>query len=155
MPVIPSASQVLDVIGEIRVSLLTDEQLQNSEVIRLWFSGRLRSFLPYASGMFLRCLSSTNLTCQSYQEMWVFVRIAAEQAQQHASSVVHSSHFEFQDFRGFLQLIFLNLIWTSFRSRIFRVIFINKKKTVSEWSVELLKKDAKVGRVKVKTRFAE
>ncbi|XP_019215794.1 uncharacterized protein LOC102080602 [Oreochromis niloticus] len=69
MPVIPSASQVLDVIGEIRVLLLTDEQLQNSEVINLWFSDRLRSFLPYASGMFLRCLSSRNLTCQSYQEI--------------------------------------------------------------------------------------
>ncbi|XP_008296599.1 uncharacterized protein LOC103369623 [Stegastes partitus] len=70
MPVvIPSAVEILDVIGEIRVSRLTDEQLMNSSVIRLWFSGRLSRFLPSASGGFLRCLSNKNLSCQSYQQI--------------------------------------------------------------------------------------
>ncbi|XP_074485882.1 uncharacterized protein LOC141764496 isoform X2 [Sebastes fasciatus] len=63
----PSASAVLDVIGEIRVSMLTDVQLMNSSVIRKWFSGRLSAFLPFASVRFLHCLSSRNLSCHSYQ----------------------------------------------------------------------------------------
>ncbi|XP_051242498.1 uncharacterized protein mslnb isoform X27 [Dicentrarchus labrax] len=65
----PSASVILDVIGEIRVSILTDEQLMNSSVIDQWFSNRLSGFLPSASGMFLRCLSSMNLSCHSYQQI--------------------------------------------------------------------------------------
>lgn len=67
--VVPSAMEVLDVIGEIRVSLLTDEQLRNSSVIMKWFSGRLRGFLPSASGRFLHCLIRRNLSCHSYQQM--------------------------------------------------------------------------------------
>ncbi|XP_040892778.1 uncharacterized protein LOC121181061 isoform X2 [Toxotes jaculatrix] len=76
IPVVgPSASEVLDVIGEIRVSMLTDEQLMNSSEIRMWFAGRLRWLLPYASGSFLRCLSHRNLSCQSYQQiLQVFVQ---------------------------------------------------------------------------------
>ncbi|KAF0037099.1 hypothetical protein F2P81_009973 [Scophthalmus maximus] len=71
----PSASEVLDVIGEIRVSLLTDEQLKNGSEIRQWFSGRLSGFLPSASGRFLRCLIHRNLSCHSYQHiLQVFVR---------------------------------------------------------------------------------
>lgn len=65
----PSASVVLDVIGELRVLMLTDEQLMNSSVIRKWFSGRLSVFLPFASGRFLNCLSRRNLSCHSYQQM--------------------------------------------------------------------------------------
>ncbi|XP_053273901.1 uncharacterized protein LOC128435137 [Pleuronectes platessa] len=65
----PSALEVLDVIGEIRVSLLTDEQLRNSSEIRKWFSGRLSAFLPSASVRFLRCLGHRNLSCQSYQQI--------------------------------------------------------------------------------------
>ncbi|KAF1394728.1 hypothetical protein PFLUV_G00004160 [Perca fluviatilis] len=65
----PSASQILDVIWEMRVSLLTDEQLMNSSVIAKWFSGRLRKFLPPESGSFLRCLSGRNLSCASYQQI--------------------------------------------------------------------------------------
>ncbi|XP_028444296.1 uncharacterized protein LOC114562185, partial [Perca flavescens] len=65
----PSASQILDVIWEMRVSLLTDEQLMNSSVIAKWFSGRLSKFLPPESGSFLRCLSSRNLSCASYQQI--------------------------------------------------------------------------------------
>uniref|UniRef100_UPI0037E999B6 uncharacterized protein n=1 Tax=Semicossyphus pulcher TaxID=241346 RepID=UPI0037E999B6 len=67
--VIPSARQVLDVIGEIRVSLLTDEELMNSSVIMKWFPGRLSSLLPSASGRFLHCLSSRNISCHSYQQI--------------------------------------------------------------------------------------
>ncbi|XP_029906846.1 uncharacterized protein LOC115358879 [Myripristis murdjan] len=70
MPMIgSSALEVLDVIGEMRVSLLRDEQLTNSSVIRKWFSGRLRGFLSSASGRFLHCLSRRNLSCHSYQQI--------------------------------------------------------------------------------------
>ncbi|XP_023154081.2 uncharacterized protein LOC111588137 isoform X2 [Amphiprion ocellaris] len=73
--VIPSAVEILDVIGEVRLVRLTDEQLMNSSVIRLWFSDRLGGFLPSASGGFLRCLSNKNLSCQSYQQiLQVFVQ---------------------------------------------------------------------------------
>ncbi|XP_052370176.1 uncharacterized protein mslnb [Oncorhynchus keta] len=69
-PVIgPAVSQALDVIGEIRVNRLTEDQLRDSDVIRKWFSGRLRLFLPSASGVFLHCLSTKNLSCDSYQQI--------------------------------------------------------------------------------------
>ncbi|TNN40922.1 hypothetical protein EYF80_048914 [Liparis tanakae] len=67
--VIPSASVVLDVIGELRVLLLTDEQLTDSAVVELWFSGRLGAFLTVPSGGFLLCLSGRNLSCQTYQQI--------------------------------------------------------------------------------------
>ncbi|XP_029982549.1 uncharacterized protein mslnb [Sphaeramia orbicularis] len=82
----PSASQILDVIGEIRVSTMTDEQLRNSSVIRLWFSSRLRAFLPAASEMFLHCLIRRNMSCHSYQQiLQVFSHLAANmtEEQQH------------------------------------------------------------------------
>lgn len=70
MPMVgPSASEVLDVIGEIRVSMLTDEQLMNNREIRKWFSERLSPFLPFASGRFLQCLTHRNISCQTYQQM--------------------------------------------------------------------------------------
>ncbi|XP_029355460.1 uncharacterized protein mslnb [Echeneis naucrates] len=65
----PSAKEVLDVIGEIRVSLLTDEQLMDRSEIRRWFAERLRAFLPSASGRFLHCLTRRNLSCPSYQQI--------------------------------------------------------------------------------------
>ncbi|XP_049576816.1 uncharacterized protein [Syngnathus scovelli] len=65
----PSGPEILDVIGEIRVAVLTDEQLRNSSVITRWFSRRLKAFLPSASNNFLRCLSHRNLSCQSYQQI--------------------------------------------------------------------------------------
>ncbi|CDQ93705.1 unnamed protein product, partial [Oncorhynchus mykiss] len=69
-PVIgPAVSQALDVIGEIRVNRLTEDQLRDSDVIRKWFSGRLRAFLSSASGVFLHCLSTKNLSCDSYQQI--------------------------------------------------------------------------------------
>ncbi|XP_050926393.1 uncharacterized protein mslnb isoform X11 [Lates calcarifer] len=70
MPMVgPSASEVLDVISEIRVSMLTDEQLMNSREIRKWFSERLSPFLPFASGRFLQCLTHRNISCQTYQQI--------------------------------------------------------------------------------------
>ncbi|XP_064817272.1 uncharacterized protein LOC135534059 [Oncorhynchus masou masou] len=75
-PVIgPAVSQVLDVIGEIRVNRLTEDQLRDSDVIRKWFSGRLRVFLPSASGGFLHCLSTKNLSCDSYQAVFVTLSV--------------------------------------------------------------------------------
>lgn len=65
----PSATEILDVIGELKVGLLSDEQLRDTSLVRKWFSGRLKGFLPSASGRFLHCLSERNLSCQSYQEM--------------------------------------------------------------------------------------
>uniref|UniRef100_A0A096LUR8 Uncharacterized protein n=1 Tax=Poecilia formosa TaxID=48698 RepID=A0A096LUR8_POEFO len=71
---IPSAEAILDVIEEIRLSALTDGELTNSSVIHLWFAERLSSFLPFASGRFLLCLTSKNLSCPSYQQiLQVFV----------------------------------------------------------------------------------
>ncbi|KAM9857099.1 uncharacterized protein ACBR49_000773 isoform 2-T2 [Aulostomus maculatus] len=72
--IVPSASVVLDVIGEIRLLILTDEQLRNSSVIMKWFSHRLSGFLPFATGRFLYCLSSRNISCHSYQQvMQIFI----------------------------------------------------------------------------------
>lgn len=68
---IPLAEEILDVIEEIRLSALTDGELADSGVIHLWFTERLSVFLPFASGRFLLCLTSRNLSCPSYQQMWV------------------------------------------------------------------------------------
>ncbi|XP_027874226.1 uncharacterized protein mslnb isoform X5 [Xiphophorus couchianus] len=71
---IPSAEEILDVIEEIRLSALTDGELTDSGVIHLWFTERLSVFLPFASGRFLLCLTSRNLSCPSYQQiLQVFV----------------------------------------------------------------------------------
>ncbi|XP_061736319.1 uncharacterized protein LOC133538652 isoform X1 [Nerophis ophidion] len=67
--VVGSMSAILDVIGEIRLALLSDEQLNNSTVIAKWFSRRLARFLPMASPTFLRCLSLRNFSCQAYQQI--------------------------------------------------------------------------------------
>lgn len=64
-----SASDILDVVGEIRVSLLTNQQLMNSSAVQTWFFKRLRLFLPSASRRFLSCLSGRNLSCDAYQLM--------------------------------------------------------------------------------------
>lgn len=69
--VVPSATEVLDVIREIRLNLLTEEQLRNQSVVTRWFSRRLSRLLPYASAQFLTCLNLRNLSCHSYQRMYV------------------------------------------------------------------------------------
>ncbi|XP_035993294.1 uncharacterized protein mslnb isoform X3 [Fundulus heteroclitus] len=71
---IPLAEAILDVIGEMRLSALTSEELMNSSVIRLWFAERLSGFLPSASVRVLLCLTSRNFSCASYQQiLQVFV----------------------------------------------------------------------------------
>ncbi|KAM6939485.1 uncharacterized protein mslnb [Xenentodon cancila] len=92
----PSAEAILDVIGEMRVSMLTDEQLMDSNVIKLWFSGRLSGFLPSASGRFLHCLSSRNLSCQSFHQiLQVFKRQFADMALQQQHVVLHDFILQF------------------------------------------------------------
>ncbi|KAL1005125.1 hypothetical protein UPYG_G00054870 [Umbra pygmaea] len=65
----PAVSEVLDVIGEIRINTLTYDQLRDSEVIRVWFNQRLDAFLPSVSGGFLNCLITRNLSCDTYQQI--------------------------------------------------------------------------------------
>ncbi|KAJ3615290.1 hypothetical protein NHX12_018858, partial [Muraenolepis orangiensis] len=65
----PSAPEILDVIGELKVVSLSDQQLRDPDLMRLWFSRRLKVFLASASGSFLRCLGNRNLSCQSYQQI--------------------------------------------------------------------------------------
>ncbi|XP_068178769.1 uncharacterized protein [Antennarius striatus] len=67
--VIPSAREVLSVVGKLRVIPLTDEELRNSSVITKWFSVRLSRLLPSASGKFLRCVARRNISCSSYQQI--------------------------------------------------------------------------------------
>ncbi|XP_051940160.1 uncharacterized protein LOC127613259 isoform X1 [Hippocampus zosterae] len=93
----PSAPEILDVIGETRVALLSDEQLRNSSVIARWFSGRLKGFLPFASDNFLRCLSYRNLSCQSYQEI-------LEIFKQHYVNITHTRRI------GILQQFVVNFL---------------------------------------------
>ncbi|XP_052402480.1 uncharacterized protein LOC127949391 isoform X2 [Carassius gibelio] len=57
-----SASVALDVLRELRLDRLTDES-----AVVLWLDEHLRAFLPSASGTFLQCLRSQNLSCQSFQ----------------------------------------------------------------------------------------
>ncbi|XP_057188180.1 uncharacterized protein mslnb [Triplophysa rosa] len=59
-----SGSVILDVLRELRLDRLTDDG-----VIALWFSERLRPFLPFASRTFLQCLSGTNFSCQNFQRV--------------------------------------------------------------------------------------
>ncbi|XP_073716201.1 uncharacterized protein mslnb isoform X2 [Misgurnus anguillicaudatus] len=58
----PSGSVILDVLRELRLDGLTDDG-----VIATWLDERLRSFLPFASGAFLQCLSHKNFSCQNFQ----------------------------------------------------------------------------------------
>ncbi|CAL1600813.1 unnamed protein product [Knipowitschia caucasica] len=64
-----SASQVLDVVGEIRLSQLSDQELSEPSVLRSWFSTRLAHFLPHSSARFLRCLSVRNISCSAFQHI--------------------------------------------------------------------------------------
>ncbi|KTF81451.1 hypothetical protein cypCar_00046207, partial [Cyprinus carpio] len=48
----------------LRLDRLTDES-----TAALWLDEHLRAFLPSASGTFLQCLRSQNLSCQSFQRV--------------------------------------------------------------------------------------
>ncbi|XP_075869320.1 uncharacterized protein LOC142879757 [Nelusetta ayraudi] len=97
----PSASEILDVIGEIRVSLLTDEQLMNSSLVHTWFSERLRLFLPSASGRFLSCLGRRNLSCHSYRQiLQAFVRHYEEMSSRQQNMVLRDFILRFLSHSG-------------------------------------------------------
>ncbi|KAG5278330.1 hypothetical protein AALO_G00097770, partial [Alosa alosa] len=63
----PSVTHVLDILGELRLELLSDMQWQDIDFISSLFGERLRLFLPFASGELLHCVSRKNLTCETYQ----------------------------------------------------------------------------------------
>ncbi|XP_042559358.1 uncharacterized protein LOC116219041 [Clupea harengus] len=65
----PSVPLVLDVIREMRFDLLDQQQLQDVDVVSAWFAGHLRPFLSSASGVFLHCVSSRELSCATYQHV--------------------------------------------------------------------------------------
>ncbi|KAG5278329.1 hypothetical protein AALO_G00097760 [Alosa alosa] len=63
----PSVTHVLDILGELRLESLSDMQWQDIDFISSLFGDSLRPFLPFASGDLLQCVSSKNLTCETYQ----------------------------------------------------------------------------------------
>ncbi|XP_056310218.1 uncharacterized protein mslna [Danio aesculapii] len=61
-----SLSNVLDVIADVRIDRFSPQRLRDPVFIRSWFQNRLKTFLPSVSQSFLSCLSTKNLTCESY-----------------------------------------------------------------------------------------
>ncbi|KPP71592.1 Mesothelin-like protein-like [Scleropages formosus] len=68
----PVMSDILDVIGDIRINIFSGEQLMDVNFTNYWFHGNLRPFLSSASGEFLSCLSNKNITCEIYQNVYVW-----------------------------------------------------------------------------------
>ncbi|XP_051994237.1 uncharacterized protein mslnb isoform X31 [Xyrauchen texanus] len=64
-----SVSNVLDVIGELRLEQISPDQWSDIGFISLWFGQNLRPFLPSASAPLLMCISSRNLSCPIYQNI--------------------------------------------------------------------------------------
>ncbi|XP_048051535.1 uncharacterized protein mslnb isoform X2 [Megalobrama amblycephala] len=62
-------SQVLDVIGELRLERISPDQWSNVTFISMLLGQYLKPFLPYASPSLLQCASSKNLSCQTYQNI--------------------------------------------------------------------------------------
>ncbi|KAL4624399.1 mesothelin isoform X1 [Arapaima gigas] len=65
----PVMSDILQVIGDIRMSTFNGGQFVAANFTNYWLHGNLRPFLSSASGEFLNCLSSDNLTCEIYQNV--------------------------------------------------------------------------------------
>ncbi|XP_042559359.1 uncharacterized protein LOC116219042 [Clupea harengus] len=65
----PSITNVLDVLGEIRLDRIASGEWSNMDFISALFGDGLRPFLSSASGSLLQCVSSKNLTCQTYQHI--------------------------------------------------------------------------------------
>ncbi|KAG5276941.1 hypothetical protein AALO_G00111660 [Alosa alosa] len=65
----PSVTHVLDVLGELHLNLISDLQWKDISLISIIFGQSLRPFLPSASASLLQCVSSKNLTCQTYQHI--------------------------------------------------------------------------------------
>lgn len=64
-----SLSIVLDVIADVRISRFSPQRLKDPVFIQSWFQGRLKAFLPSVSQTLLSCLSTKNLTCETYRTM--------------------------------------------------------------------------------------
>ncbi|XP_057202669.1 uncharacterized protein mslna [Triplophysa rosa] len=62
-------SDVLDVIVEVRINRLSPQRLRDAAFIGTWFQGRLKPFLASFSQTSLSCLSTKNLTCESYRRI--------------------------------------------------------------------------------------
>ncbi|KAA0705446.1 hypothetical protein E1301_Tti016980 [Triplophysa tibetana] len=64
-----SLSNVLDVIVDVRIDRLSPQRLRDAAFIGTWFQGRLKPFLPSLSQRSLSCLSTKNLTCDTYRRI--------------------------------------------------------------------------------------
>ncbi|KAL7851873.1 hypothetical protein SRHO_G00176580 [Serrasalmus rhombeus] len=65
----PNIPVVLEVLAELQLGQFTPDQWASGEVVSTWLKDHLAPFLPSVSGIFLYCLSSNNLTCQSFQSI--------------------------------------------------------------------------------------
>ncbi|RXN34382.1 hypothetical protein ROHU_004044 [Labeo rohita] len=64
----PSVS-FLNVIGEVTLSSFSSTNLGDHSFVQRWFNSRLRPFLPYASEMFLSCLSTRDFSCDTFRSV--------------------------------------------------------------------------------------
>ncbi|XP_052402900.1 uncharacterized protein LOC127949514 isoform X46 [Carassius gibelio] len=62
-------SQVLDVVGELRLERISPDQWTDLAFISMLLGQYLKPFLPFASPSLLLCTSSKNLSCQTYQHI--------------------------------------------------------------------------------------
>ncbi|XDV17114.1 hypothetical protein PO909_016533 [Leuciscus waleckii] len=62
-------SQVLDVIGELRLERISPDQWSDVTFISMLLSQYLKPFLLFVSPSLLQCTSSKNLSCQTYQHI--------------------------------------------------------------------------------------
>ncbi|XP_050950914.1 uncharacterized protein mslnb isoform X1 [Labeo rohita] len=71
-------SQVLDVIGELRLERISPDQWSDVTFISMLFTQNLKPFLQFASPSLLQCTSSKNLSCQTYQHILSMVTFVSE-----------------------------------------------------------------------------
>ncbi|XP_067298497.1 uncharacterized protein [Pseudorasbora parva] len=71
-------SQVLDVIGELRLERITPDQWSDVAFINMLLGSYLKPFLPFVSPSLLQCTSSKNLSCQTYQHILAEFRLMNE-----------------------------------------------------------------------------
>ncbi|XP_077093936.1 uncharacterized protein LOC143746088 [Siphateles boraxobius] len=62
-------SQVLDVIGELRLERISPDQWSDVTFISMFLGQYLKPLLPFVSPSLLLCTSSKNLSCQTYQHI--------------------------------------------------------------------------------------
>jgi len=62
-------SQVLDVIGELRLERISPDQWSDVTFISELLARYLKPFLPFVSPSLLQCAGSKNLSCQTFQHM--------------------------------------------------------------------------------------